>query len=192
MLKIIAGSRRGTKLFTLEGLATRPLRGRVRESLFNILQSEIPQARVLDLYAGSGAVGLEAVSRGAVHATFVEAASEAVRVIQRNVAKLRFEDTTDIVPGRLPACLRTVRPPAGGYSLVFIMPPYELGIVHDTLKGLRTHQLLAKDALVVLEVESKCLEGKNVDFGPDWSVTDDRSYGVTRLFFLKRAVQAGV
>src|SRR5690606_8942507 len=116
--------RRGAKLLTLEGKDTRPLRGRVRESLFNILQGQVAGRHVLDLFAGSGAVGLEALSRGAASATFVEASQAAVQVIRSNIAKLRYEHQSTLVEAKLPGALSKIRTPSERFGLVFVMAPY--------------------------------------------------------------------
>lgn len=181
MLRIIAGERRGTRLHTLEGASTRPLRGRVREALFNILQFDVPDAEVLDLFAGSGAVGLEALSRGARHATFVEDSRAAQDVIRRNIAKLRYEERATLVGRRLPEALHAMRPPRP-FTLVFVMPPYGSGLVEATLEALRGPGLLAEEAQVIVEIE--CREALAIDEA-QWATAFDRRYGVTRLIALR-------
>lgn len=89
-MRIIAGEKRGTKLYTLEGLKTRPTLDRVKESLFNIIQSEIRESRFLDLFAGSGAIGLEAVSRGAKKAILCDNNKKAIQIIKKNIEKTRI------------------------------------------------------------------------------------------------------
>src|SRR5690606_23832219 len=121
MIRIIGGEKRGAKLQTLEGDATRPLRDRVRESLFSIIQAEVVGARVLDCFPGSGAVGREALSRGAVHACFYEDSASAREIISANIEKLGWEQRTQVVGGLLPDSLGDE---ARNASLVFIMPPY--------------------------------------------------------------------
>ncbi|MCB2153860.1 16S rRNA (guanine(966)-N(2))-methyltransferase RsmD [bacterium] len=183
MLRIIGGERRGTKLFTLEGDATRPLRGRVRESLFSIIQWDLRGARVLDLFAGSGAMGLEALSRGASSVSFVEASPKAADIVRRNIQKLRYEDCTTVIARRLPGAIQAVPGVAEGFSLVFIMPPYHSGAGWRALEALGQSNLLAPDALVVHEVE----RSEEFTLPDGWAIDDDRTYGVTRLLFLKLA-----
>ena len=89
-MRFIAGEKRGTKLYTLEGLNTRPTLDRVKESLFNIIQSEIRESRFLDLFAGSGAIGLEAVSRGAKKAILCDNNKQAIKIIKKNIEKTRI------------------------------------------------------------------------------------------------------
>lgn len=181
-LRIIAGVRRGAKLKTLDGSETRPLRDRIREALFNILREEIRGARVLDLFSGSGAVGLEAVSRGAVHATLVDAHSGAVAVARENVAHLRFEPITVVREGRSPDVLGSLRTPPGGYSMVFLMPPYRSGLGAEAMASAEFQSRLSDDALVVLELH----RDENAALPEGWAAFDDRLYGITRLLFLRR------
>ena len=184
MLKIIGGERRGAKLQTLEGLRTRPLRGRVRESLFSIIQFDLQGARVLDLFAGSGAVGLEAVSRGAARSVFVEADDSACGVIRNNVAKLRYEDRVDVVKGCLPEALDSIPPGDSSFDLVFMMPPYGLNLARPVLEKLGDADVLAEDAQVIVEIERE--DALPFTEGQGWDVVKDRAYGVTRLLFLRR------
>lgn len=178
MLRIIAGEKRGARLETPEGLTTRPLRDRVREALFNILRGQMHEARVLDLFAGSGAVGLEALSRGARHTTFVEDARDALAVIRRNVARLGYEGRTTLVTGQLPGALARVA--ATPFDLVFVMPPYGQELAPPVLEALARRRLVAPEGIVIVEIE------RSERFAvPDaWALHDDRTYGVTRLVFL--------
>ncbi len=120
-MRIVAGSRKGARIFAPKGSATRPTSDRVREALFSIL-GPIDDVRVLDLFAGSGALGLEALSRGAESAVFVESDRAAVQAIERNVAKLELTGATVVRADAL-RFLATTRET---YELVFLDPPYEL------------------------------------------------------------------
>lgn len=182
-MRIIAGERRGATLATREGLDTRPLRGRVRESLFSILQFQLADSVVLDAFAGSGAVGLEALSRGARHATLVDDAPASVDVLRRNVAKLRYEARTAVVCGRHPEIAPRLRATAPApFDLVFLMPPYNSGLGQSALTAIDATGALAPAPLVILELEKR--EEVTVPLG--WAVADDRLYGITRLVFLGR------
>ena len=90
-MRIISGNARGTKLYTLEGLSTRPTLDRVKESMFNIIQQDIPEAIVLDLFAGCGAIGLEMVSRGAKQAVLCDNSKQAIKIIEKNIEKTHME-----------------------------------------------------------------------------------------------------
>jgi 16S rRNA (guanine966-N2)-methyltransferase len=124
-MRIIAGSRKGARIFAPKGLDTRPTADRVREAAFNLLGPGAPEdATVLDLFAGSGAMGLEALSRGAAHATFVENDREACRTIVRNLDKLGLDNATVLCQGALTA-LRADARQGTRYDLVLVDPPYE-------------------------------------------------------------------
>jgi 16S rRNA (guanine966-N2)-methyltransferase len=182
VLRIIGGEKRGTRLFTPEGMDTRPLRDRVREALFNILQGRLAGRRVVDVFAGTGAVGLEALSRGAASGTFIEADARAARIIERNIAKLGYGTRARLVTGKVPACLRQATSPDGGFDLVFLMPPYHSGLGLVALEELTRSGALAPKAVAVLEVH------RDEEAPPPvgWHVADDRLYGITRLVFLAR------
>jgi len=123
-VRIIAGSRKGARIFAPKGLDTRPTADRVREAAFNLLGPGAAQdATVLDLFAGSGAMGLEALSRGAAHATFVENDREACRAINRNLDKLGLDGATVLCQDALTA-LRTDARQGTRYDLVLVDPPY--------------------------------------------------------------------
>jgi 16S rRNA (guanine966-N2)-methyltransferase len=124
-MRIVAGSRKGARIFAPKGLDTRPTADRVREAAFNLLgPGAADDAAVLDLFAGSGAMGLEALSRGAAHATFVENDREACRTINRNLDKLGFEGATVLCQDALTA-LRTDARQGTRYDLVLLDPPYK-------------------------------------------------------------------
>jgi 16S rRNA (guanine966-N2)-methyltransferase len=124
-VRIIAGSRKGARIFAPKGLDTRPTADRVREAAFNLLgPGAAEEAKVLDLFAGSGAMGLEALSRGAAHATFVESDREACRTINRNLDKLGFDQATVLCQDALTA-LRTDARQGSRYDLVLLDPPYK-------------------------------------------------------------------
>ena len=123
-MRIIAGSRKGARIFAPKGLDTRPTADRVREAAFNLLgPCGAEDAKVLDLFAGSGAMGLEAMSRGAAHVTFVESDREACRTINRNLDKLGFDDATVLRQDALTA-LRADARQGTRYDLVLLDPPY--------------------------------------------------------------------
>ena len=163
-MRVIAGEYRRRGLVAPRGLATRPTTGRLRETLFNVLAPRIEGARFLDLYAGSGANGIEALSRGAAHVVFVENAAPAVTAIRANLAALqvpagRYSVDTRAVSTSLLAAARKAGEGAavagsGSYDLVFLDPPYEDAEAYATtldLLGGEAAVLLAPGAIVVAE-----------------------------------------
>ncbi|MBQ9773117.1 MAG: 16S rRNA (guanine(966)-N(2))-methyltransferase RsmD [Clostridia bacterium] len=150
MMRIITGSARGTRLATLEGEATRPTAERVKEAVFSMLQSSVPSARVLDLFAGSGQMGLEALSRGARHAVFCDSAKEALAVTRANAEKTRLSDRADFFCADARTLLRRMKGEEP-FDLVFLDPPYAAQAIPSCLSLLLSCALLAPDARIVCE-----------------------------------------
>lgn len=158
-MRIIAGLLRSRTLEAPPGLATRPTSDRLRETLFNVLAPRIEGAVFLDLYAGSGAVGMEALSRGAAQVTFVERAPAALKVLRGNLTRLGITAGFHIQPGSVAAYLRKARTaPAADFDLVFLDPPYDAAEEYAATLGLlggAAAGLLAPGALVIAEHRRK-------------------------------------
>jgi 16S rRNA (guanine966-N2)-methyltransferase len=158
-MRIIAGSLRSRRLMAPPGLATRPTSDRLRETLFNVLAPRIQGASFLDLYSGSGAVGIEALSRGAVRAVFVERASEALAALRENLARLGLRQGVRVHAGSVSAFLRRGRPESSPrFDLVFLDPPYDAAPEYDAALGLlggAASGLLAPEALAIAEHRRK-------------------------------------
>ena len=129
-LRVAGGSARGIPLAEPRGVRLRPTSGLVREAVFNILGDMVEGAVVLDLYAGTGALGIEALSRGAAHATFVEGEAPACQAILQSLARTGFASKGTVIRGRLPAALRTVQ---GSFDLILMDPPYNEETALETL-----------------------------------------------------------
>jgi 16S rRNA (guanine(966)-N(2))-methyltransferase RsmD len=172
-MRIIAGERKGHTIYAPKGLATRPTSDRVRENIFNIVAPWVEDARVLDLYAGSGAMGLEALSRGAAAVVFVEADLDAVRAIERNLDRLRLAGARVV---RADATTGLMQEVAAGrkYDLVLADPPYAM-TDYDTLARYLPH-VLADDGLLVFESDART-EPELADLAARTS----RKYGSTRV-----------
>lgn len=147
-MQVIAGLHRGRKLATLAGEATRPTTGQVRGAMFNILGPRVAGARVLDLFAGSGAIGIEALSRGAAAVTMIEQAAAALAVIQANLAALGLAPQVQLVRGEVLAQLPRLE---GGYGVAIADPPYHSQDWTAFLEALAAGELLAPGATVLLE-----------------------------------------
>jgi 16S rRNA (guanine966-N2)-methyltransferase len=149
-LRVIGGERRGFRLVSPRGSTLRPTSGRVREALFDILGKAIEGTWFLDLFAGTGAVGIEALSRGAFFSVFLEENRSAAKAIHRNLEICGFEDRGRVVLGRIPAALSRLTGEAG-YGVVFVDPPYESRAAGRTLEVLGWSGILAAGAKVVVE-----------------------------------------
>lgn len=154
MIRVIAGSARRLMLKTPQGYDTRPTSDKVKETLFNILMPYIySDTRVLDLYAGSGAIGIEALSRGADHAVFVEKGREAVSCINENLKTTRFTDKASVINSDVLSALNRLEG-REKFDLVFMDPPYNNEYERDVLAFLKDSSLLNEDALVVVEADN--------------------------------------
>jgi 16S rRNA (guanine966-N2)-methyltransferase len=190
-LRIVGGSMRGRRLFTPAGETVRPTSDRAREALFNILShgslaaAGLPFADrpVVDAFAGTGALGLEALSRGASAAAFIEHDRAALAVLRRNVGALADGDRCEIIAGD------ATRPRRAPFACAvgFLDPPYRSGLAAPALAALAAAGWLAPDALAVVEVAAH----EDLPVPPGFSLLDERVYGAARLVFLRRARQAG-
>ena len=186
MPRIIAGSRGSRRIEAPSGAQTRPTSDRVREALFARVDAltEVAGARLLDLYAGSGALALEGLSRGAAHATLVEKAKGALTVCRRNAAALGFAGACEIVAADVTAWLATAEPRR--YDLVLADPPYARP-VSDDLTSLVTRGWLAPDALVVVE---RATRDGAVDWPAGLTPLRSRRYGDTTVHYARYAPDA--
>jgi 16S rRNA (guanine966-N2)-methyltransferase len=183
-VRIIAGEKRGARLQAPPGRSTRPTSERVRASLMMILTPEIPGRRVLDLFAGIGGLGLEALSRGAARATFVEKARGPFATLERNIAQLGFGDRALAVQGDVGRFLGRTDLNRGPFDLIFIDPPYGKGAAGAALArlGERSEAWLAEETIVVAQVGAR--DPLEATYG---ALHRDRSrdYGETRVEFYR-------
>lgn len=149
-MRIIAGTARSLPLKTIEGLDTRPTTDRIKETLFNILQDDVPGSYFLDLFAGSGQIGLEAVSRGAHYAVFVDNNKKAAACIEDNIHFTRFDRQCKLYPAEVLGALRSME---GKYQfdIIFMDPPYRRELERDVLTYLSHSSLLKEDTLIIVE-----------------------------------------
>lgn len=171
-MRIIAGRWRGHTITAPPGHKTRPTTDRVREAWMSAIQLDLPDARVLDLFAGSGALGLEALSRGAVHATFVERASGPVRALYANIHKLRAEEETEVIRGD--ALKYVAALPAGAFDIAFADPPYGTGEAEGLADLFRVRPF----------AQQLWIEHRNGEPLPQLPDAQTRRYGDTALTFI--------
>lgn len=174
-LRVISGTAGGRHIATPDGTATRPTSDRVREAVFNALDSAgvVADARAVDLFAGSGALGIEALSRGAAHVHFVDVDAASVSVIEDNLDTLGFRDRATIVRASIPAAVDRL---GGDVDLVLADPPYAFDAWPDLLDRLAGHA--ADDAWAVLESD------RAIDVGARWEKMRERAYGGTVITYL--------
>jgi 16S rRNA (guanine966-N2)-methyltransferase len=182
-VRIIAGAYKGRRLATPRGETTRPTADQVRIALLDTLMPWLPEARVLDLFAGAGGVGLEALSRGAAQATFVERDARAVHALRANVTTLGVERAARIVRDDVRRALQTLWREGARFDVVFLDPPYDTDDVVGTLEGLGGIDLLAEGAVVVAQHLTKRAPAASQG---GLTAFRARRFGETTLTFFRR------
>ena len=181
-MRIISGTARGTKLFTLEGLETRPTLDRVKESIFNIIQNQIRDAIILDLFAGSGAIGLEMLSRGASKAILCDNSKSAIEIIKKNIEKTHMNEKVELYNLDFEKCIEKIK--NNKFNIIYLDPPYNTNYIMKSLTKIIDLKLLDTDGLVILETddEERILEEiKNIKV----KIVDKRKYGRATIIFLE-------
>ncbi len=158
-MRIITGSAKGTVLETLPGLDTRPTAERVKEALFSMIQFDLEGRRVLDLFAGSGQLGLEALSRGASHATFIDSSRDAVDVVLRNAAKARLKDRTRAAAMDFSEYLKRSKLDEK-FDVIFLDPPYNTPCMTEALRLIASSGALREGGWIVCETDTEIAERK--------------------------------
>lgn len=187
-MRIIGGRLRGRKLVDWEGSGIRPMRDFVRSALFNILADMVPGSRFLDLFAGTGSVGLEALSRGCRSCTFVDRSREACSIIRRNLDSLDLLSVGQVFEGESERMIEELVRRGRRFDLIFIGPPYFRELVPATLGDLGDGRLLGDDPVVVTETHQT--EATGGGYGVLKRV-DERRYGDNRLTFYRTDVTMG-
>ncbi len=177
-MQVIAGIAKGKRLHAPRGPGTRPLTARVKTSLFDILGDQVEGARVLDLFAGTGQLGIEALSRGAAHATFVELSQQALEAIRRNLETTGFITQARVAPQDVFAFLK--RPEGEPYTLIFVAPPQYEGMAAKTVEALDGSALLGEECLVVVQQFAKEPMAEGLQ---RLALVDRRDYGSTCLLW---------
>ena len=183
IMRIIGGKAKGTKLYTLEGESTRPTLDRVRESLFNILQYELQEAIFLDLFSGSGACGLEAVSRGANKAILCDKSKQAIEIIKKNIQKTHTEEKVELYQASFEEVLKTKIKEK--LDIIFMDPPYETNYAYQAVKIILENKLIKQDSMIIIETDQikkvkEQLETLEIE------IMDERKYGRAYLIFLSQ------
>lgn len=184
-MRVIAGTAKGRPLANVPGAGTRPITDRVKSAVFNILGDTIIEALFLDLFAGTGGVGIEALSRGAARAVFVEQNRRAIETIRRNLSATDLEVRAEVRHTDVFAYLK--RAPAQPFDFIYVAPPQYQGIWLKTLQALDSQSWLAPDGEVIVQIFPKELTHFELN---DLTVVDQRQYGSTLLLFLAHRVDS--
>ena len=151
-MRIVAGQRKGLTIKTIESDSTRPTRDVVSEALFSILMNKVPDSVFLDLFAGSGAIGIEAISRGAEVAYFSDLNPQCIKVINENIAKARFEEQSKVFKADYKLVLNKLKEIK--FDIIYIDPPYNKGFGVDAIELISKNDMLAEDGVIVLETDT--------------------------------------
>ena len=184
-MRIISGTARGTKLFTLEGLDTRPTLDRVKEPLFNIINFDLEDAVVLDLFAGSGALGLEAISRGAKKVFLCEKNRNAANIVEKNIEKTKFQDQAILIRNDFEKAISFIEQLNEKIDVVFIDPPYKTDLIKKSLEKILDSGILNDDFILSAETDEPERILKDINI-LNINVFDTRKYGRVSLIFLNR------
>jgi 16S rRNA (guanine966-N2)-methyltransferase len=180
-MRIISGTSKGRKLVTPKRYSIRPTSDRVKESLFNILGRAVEGKIVLDLFAGTGNLGIEALSRGAKRVIFVEKGRQALRLIQTNLNEFGLANRSDIIPKDVHRAIGILKQRGEGFDLILMDPPYEKGLIQRTLIKLNTHRIYHSDSMLVIE-HNRREPLPRVLYG--WNLIRQQKIGDTLLSFL--------
>jgi 16S rRNA (guanine(966)-N(2))-methyltransferase RsmD len=180
-MRIISGTSKGRRLVTPRNRSLRPTSDRVKESIFNTLRGEIEGRLILDLFAGTGNLGIEALSRGARKVVFVEKGRHALGIIQKNLAQFGFEGRSEVLPIDASRAVGVLKQRGETFDVIFMDPPYEKGLVEKTLLKLSFHQLYHRNSLLVIEHHRR---ESLPPILPGWNLIRQRQMGETLISFL--------
>lgn len=184
-MRVISGKSRGKKLVSLDGDNTRPTLDRVKEALFNIIQFKVKDAVVLDLFAGTGALGIEALSRGAKEAVFCDKVPDAIKVIKQNIINTNNLDKATIINKEYQEVLENLSKQNKKFDIVFLDPPYKTNLAIESLQKIIMSDLLTEDGTIIIETddinkEREILKIEKVE------IFDKRKYGSVWLIFIRK------
>ena len=184
-MRVISGTARGKKLSSLEGLTTRPTLDRVKEALFNILQFDLKGAKILDLFSGSGALGIEALSRGAKEAVLCDNSHKAIQIINKNLEETRLIDKAKVVNRDYIDAIKQLHKQSQKFDIIFLDPPYKTDYVIKSINYILEYKLIAEDGIIVVETDDKNkIEG--IEDNKDLEVYDTRKYGIVHVIFIRK------
>ena len=179
-MRVISGTARGRRLKELPGMDTRPTTDKVKESLFNIIQFDIEGRRVLDLFGGTGQLGIEALSRGAARCTFVDMNRQAAAIIRENVAAVGFVDRATVQQGDATAFLAGCREK---YDLIFLDPPYQTQLLENCIQAVAKFDILSEHGIMVCE---SALEKQLPELAVPYEKGREYRYGKIKLTVYRR------
>lgn len=184
-MRVISGKARGKKLISLDGDNTRPTLDRVKEALFSIIQFKVKDAVVLDLFAGTGALGIEALSRGAKEAVFCDKVPDAIKVIKQNVINTNNLDKANIINKEYQEVLENLSKQNKKFDIVFLDPPYKTNLAIESLQKIIMSDLLTEDGSIIIETDDINKEREILKIEKA-EIFDKRKYGSVWLIFIRK------
>ena len=185
-MRVISGKVRGKKLYSLEGEHTRPTLDRIKESLFNIIQFKIKNGIILDLFAGSGSLGIECLSRGAKKVIFCDNSISAIKIINQNLKSTKFTNQAIVINKDYILGLKKVAKEFKKFDIIFLDPPYKTDFIIKALEQIVELDLLNKDGMIIVETDNENIE-KQILENEDIEIFDTRKYGRVRLIFIGKS-----
>jgi 16S rRNA (guanine966-N2)-methyltransferase len=184
-MRIISGSSKGTRLLTLEGTETRPTLDRVKESLFSIINFKLQDINILDLFSGSGALGLESLSRGAKFCAFCDNSGKAIEIINKNIEKTKFKEESLVLHKDYEKALKILKEKELKFGVIFLDPPYKTNYDIKAVEKILEYDLLDENGIMIIETDlkEKIEKLKNIN---NINIYDVRNYGRVWLVFLNR------
>lgn len=181
-MRVISGKARGTQLFSPEGMTTRPTIDRIKETLFNMIAFDIPECMFLDLFSGSGAIGIESLSRGAKEAVFVERDKMALACIQKNLEKTKLKQQAVIYSGEVEDALDRLKNKQQKYDIIFLDPPYAMPAIEKILQKIVTLELISDGGYIILERSTNTI----VTLPQNLVLWKEKTYKTTTLSFFRK------
>jgi 16S rRNA (guanine966-N2)-methyltransferase len=183
-MRVIAGSARRLQLVAPEGLETRPTGDKIRETLFNMLQWDIPGSTFLDLFSGSGAIAIEALSRGAESAVLVDASRKACACIRKNLETTKFTESGRLIFGDVMSAIRKLESEGRTFDFIYMDPPFRHETEKDVLERLRGSSLVKEDTVIIVEAARETDFSYLEEMG--YHLVREKIYKTSRHEFLKR------
>ncbi len=178
-MRVISGSARGKKLLCVEGMDIRPTLDRVKESIFNMIAFNLPGAHVLDLFSGSGALGIEALSRGAESCTFIDISEKSAKVTKKNLEATRLDSLSTVINSD---SIDYISKTNEKYDIIFIDPPYESDFYFLSLDKIRERGILAENGLIILEYDLEITPNFDTD---GFEIIKDKKYGRVKILIMR-------
>ena len=186
-MRVVAGKARSLQLMTVPGLDVRPTTDRIKETLFNMITNEVPGSRFLDLFAGSGAIGIEALSRGAEHAVFVDKNRASVQCVRKNLEHVKMSSDATVLQMDVLAAITQLEQKKECFDVIFMDPPYDCQLEREVLLRLADSSIVTEDTLIIVEA-SLATEFDYLE-ATELIIRKDKLYKTNRHVFIEKKAQ---